>query len=255
MTPVDTLGEPVTVVDALGEPVVLINEDGTPAFLAYSAKTYLGGVEPYHYADFINNRMLYAGADVGTVAGGTGYSFTRASDGYYTNSDGTLTLFGSGALRRGDRGVLIEGARTNLLLRSQEFDNAAWLKGGSAAVTANTQIAPDGTLTADTVTVTTSSADNISQQWTVASVANQTFAGSIFLKAAPGQVGNKIRTSIIRGSGGSSATAVDHVLTADWKRYFVTHTFAADSAGPRFEIARAADTFATEYYVWGAQVE
>jgi hypothetical protein len=148
MTPVDTLGEPVTVVDTLGEPVVLINEDGTPAFLAYSAKTYLGGVAPYHWLDFINNRALYASVDVGNVTGATGYSFTRASDGYYTNADGTLTLFGSGALRRGDRGVLIEGSRTNLLTYSQQFDGVNWTT-SRGTVTANASTAPDGTLTAD----------------------------------------------------------------------------------------------------------
>ncbi len=116
--------------------------------LLNSATIYLGGVAPYHWADYINNRMLYAGIDVGNVTQATGYSFTRASDGYYTNADGTLTLFGSGALRRGDRGVLIEGSRTNLLLRSQEFDNAAWTK-TNTTVTANATTAPDGTTTAD----------------------------------------------------------------------------------------------------------
>jgi hypothetical protein len=126
MTPVDTLGEPVTVVNTLGEPVVLINNDGTPAFLAYSAKTYLGGVAPYHWLDFINNRALYASVDVGAVTQATGYSFTRASEGYYTNADGTLTNFASGALRRGDRGVLIEGARTNLQKQSGDQSSAEW---------------------------------------------------------------------------------------------------------------------------------
>jgi hypothetical protein len=116
--------------------------------LLNSATIYLGGVAPYHWLDFINNRALYAGADVGNVTGATGYSFTRASDGYYTNSDGTLTLFGSGALRRGDRGVLIEGARTNLLTYSQQFDGVNWTT-SRGTVTANASTAPDGTLTAD----------------------------------------------------------------------------------------------------------
>lgn len=136
MTPVDTLGEPVTLVDAGGEPITLINEDGSPAFLAYSAKEYLNGIAPYHWFDFINDRCLYASNDVGGVSGATGYSFSRASQGYYTNADGTLTLFGH-----------------NLLLRSQEFDNAAWSKGGgyNSTVTANSTAAPDGTTTADTL--------------------------------------------------------------------------------------------------------
>ena len=116
--------------------------------LLNQATLYLGGVAPYHWLDFINNRALYASVDVGAVTGATGYSFTRASEGYYTNADGTLTSFASGALRRGDRGVLIEGSRTNLLVRSQEFDNAAWTKVNST-VTANATTAPDGTTTAE----------------------------------------------------------------------------------------------------------
>lgn len=46
-----------------------------------------------------------------------------------------------------------QGARTNLLVRSQEFDNASWTKSGLAAtpVIANDAIAPDGTLTGDKI--------------------------------------------------------------------------------------------------------
>jgi hypothetical protein len=40
--------------------------------------------------------------------------------------------------------------QTNRFLYSQDFDNAAWTKSG-ATVTANNAIAPDGTLTADTI--------------------------------------------------------------------------------------------------------
>jgi hypothetical protein len=133
---------------------------GGSASLLEQATSALGNVAPYHYLDFINNRALYASTDVGNVTGATGYSFTRASDGYYQNADGTLTLFGSGALRRGDRGVLIEGSRTNLLLQSQTFDNASWslddtLAFGSGSV-ANAIAAPDGTVTADLIVPTTS---------------------------------------------------------------------------------------------------
>lgn len=46
------------------------------------------------------------------------------------------------------RGLLIEEQRTNLLLRSEEFENASWVK-GNATVTANSTTAPDGSLTAD----------------------------------------------------------------------------------------------------------
>jgi hypothetical protein len=87
-----------------------------PGGLGVQAAAYLGGVAPYHWLDFIANRALYAGADVGNVTGATGYSFTRASQGYYQNADGTLTLFGY-----------------NLLVRSEQFDNASWQKFNSAS--------------------------------------------------------------------------------------------------------------------------
>jgi len=156
---------------------------GGSVALSSLATAYLGGVTPYHYADYITNRMLYAGADVGTVAGGTGYSFTRASDGYYENSDGTLTLFGSGALRRGDRGVLIEGSRTNLLLRSQEFDNAAWANFNSVD-TANYTASPTGATNATRLIDDAgggSGSVTIFQNGTVTTATNTTF--SAFLKA------------------------------------------------------------------------
>jgi hypothetical protein len=109
----------ITLVDDGAPPVTLLNEDGTLwSSFVDEITNYLNGITPYHYADYISNRMLYAGEDVGDVTGGTGYSFTRASEGTYRNADGTTTTFTSGQLRRGNRGVLIEGARTNLFLNS-----------------------------------------------------------------------------------------------------------------------------------------
>jgi hypothetical protein len=46
-------------------------------------------------------------------------------------------------------GLLIEEQRTNLLVRSEEFDNASWSIIGTVTVPTNQVIAPDGTLTAD----------------------------------------------------------------------------------------------------------
>ena len=44
--------------------------------------------------------------------------------------------------------LLVEPQRTNLLLRSEEFDNASWAK-GNLVVTPNTDISPDGLLNSD----------------------------------------------------------------------------------------------------------
>jgi hypothetical protein len=48
------------------------------------------------------------------------------------------------------KGLLIEEQRVNLLLRSEEFENAAWTISNSS-VTANTSTAPNGTTSADTL--------------------------------------------------------------------------------------------------------
>lgn len=82
-------------------------------------------------------------------------TFTRASVGTYCNAEGVLASAAINAPRveydpatLAVRGFLMEEARTNYLLRSQEFDNATWAKVRSS-VTANVATAPDGTLTAD----------------------------------------------------------------------------------------------------------
>jgi hypothetical protein len=52
--------------------------------------------------------------------------------------------------------------RHNLVTYSQAFDNAAWVKDG-ATVTANSIAAPDGTVTADTITSTGASGGEVYQ--------------------------------------------------------------------------------------------
>jgi hypothetical protein len=47
-----------------------------------------------------------------------------------------------------EKGLLIEGARTNSLLRSEEFDNASWSK-SNCTITANQSKAPDGSQSMD----------------------------------------------------------------------------------------------------------
>jgi hypothetical protein len=55
--------------------------------------------------------------------------------------------------------------RTNLLVRSEEFDNASWTKGRLQQFTANTIAAPDGTIAADTCTEDTHRQHRVSRQF------------------------------------------------------------------------------------------
>ena len=72
-------------------------------------------------------------------------------------------------------------ARYNLLTKTEQFDNAAWLK-AYGSVTANTIAAPDGTITADTFTVGTASQQNTVSQ-TPAGTAGITTTLSCYIKA------------------------------------------------------------------------
>jgi hypothetical protein len=65
-------------------------------------------------------------------------TWTRASDAWRTNADG-----------------LIQRVPWNLLQRSEEFADAYWTKINGATITANSVNAPNGTLTADTLSVAT----------------------------------------------------------------------------------------------------
>ena len=102
-----------------------------------------------------------------TGAKGEVMTFTRASSGTCLKG-GTTTGIANGDMvtcstdqprvmpggdGTGGLGLLVEGERTNRLLRSQEFDNAAWANdvfgAGAITVTADQAVAPDGTTTAD----------------------------------------------------------------------------------------------------------
>jgi hypothetical protein len=79
-----------------------------------------------------------------------------------------------------NRGILVEEARTNLLPRSTEFDNASWAK-SNTVVTANTSVAPDGTTTGDTVAVVSNGNSRSILQYV--SVAASVYTQSFYIKA------------------------------------------------------------------------
>jgi len=86
---------------------------------------------------------------------GADLDVVRATTATYVGSDGLIKTALANEVRfdytNGScPSILVEPQRTNLLLRSEEFDNAYWLK-ESAGLTANQTTAPDGTNTADLI--------------------------------------------------------------------------------------------------------
>jgi hypothetical protein len=81
------------------------------------------------------------------------------------------------------KGLLVEPQRTNLLLRSEEFDNADWTK-TDVSVTANATTAPDGELTADVFITNTSNSTHFIDGLSISQTASTVYTLSIFVKPA-----------------------------------------------------------------------
>jgi len=81
-------------------------------------------------------------------------TFTRASTATYIDRYGVLKTAVIDEPRFEKEGYLNEGGSTNLLTYSEQFDNAAWNKNTEITITPNSVPAPNGELTADTITYT-----------------------------------------------------------------------------------------------------
>lgn len=129
--------------------------------------------------------------------------------------------------------------RTNLLSRSQEFEHAAWVK-TSVTVTANTDAAPDGFTTGDTLTA--GAADSFTSQ-TLNTRIGATYTFSVYLKAGT--------ASALRIYLGTAFTAC--TLTASFTRFTVS--FVATATTTVAQIGGAASFGAGNVKAWGAQLE
>ena len=109
---------------------------------------------------FADNKSL-----VDATTGASLVTFTRASTGTFVDSAGVL-----------------RSAVTNLLLRSEEFNNANWTA-SRISVTANAIAAPNGTLTADQIIEDTTATNTYNIAQTISFVSGSTYTVSVFAKA------------------------------------------------------------------------
>jgi hypothetical protein len=174
--------------------------------------------------------------------------------------------------------ILVEPQRTNIVLRSQEFDNASFVKNLSS-VTPNTSTAPDGTLTADTWT-----GDGASGQHSLGQVVSATsgvaYTQSVFAKKGTNNFIQILGTGTIYttatvfanfdlengvvGLSGAGTTSTITDFGNGWYRCTMTATATATASGSGFSLrlitsagsARAeSNSLATSVHLWGAQLE
>lgn len=91
------------------------------------------GSRPPLDLDFIQGRHQRDAESVTTFTALSGTSFSRAGAGTAQRADGTLASFATGAPRITDRGLLLEGSRTNRLLYSADLSAVNWSRTGTTA--------------------------------------------------------------------------------------------------------------------------
>lgn len=177
----------------------------------------------------LNSSRLRLNLDFTTGTLDSRITFTRATSATYFNSSGVLSIAASGAARfdydpvtLAAKGLLIEEARTNRVLHSADFSNAAWVK-TNVTVTANNTTGPFGTATADLLTASAANGTVIQDLGVVASAAK---TGAVYIKRKTG-TGNIDLTM----DGG--ATWTTKAITADWTRIALTQTVADEDFGIR----------------------
>jgi hypothetical protein len=178
-------------------------------------------------------------------------------------------------------GLLIEEQRTNLLVRSEEFDNASWTK-TDITVTANNNVAPDGVLTADLITEGSASNAGLTLLAAITVTSGATVTASFFVKRSAliqwvrfnvvnstGANGGRVWLDIQNGVVGASAnigsgTATSGAITSvgnGWYRISVTTTLASGDTATSLSLnsASANSSFTrvsgAAYWAWGAQLE
>lgn len=213
-----------------------------------------GGVKADWDTNFATNQAFNNGAAT-TVS--SLFSCSRASSGYYQNANGTLTQFGNNVLRTGTNGLLVEEARTNIILQSQTLDNASWTK-LNVVVTADQAPDPTGGNTTDQV-VSTNVADNFLGQ-TVNSVGNGpgvVWTLSFWAKVSSGTFNLPILIDDGAGHFTINPSTTTVTLTTTLQRFTVTGTAGALTGTNVRSGFGGFATWATAntIFIWGVQLE
>jgi hypothetical protein len=249
------------------------------------------------------------------VGGGSLVTFARASTGTFVSSDGLLrtaavdaprfdhvpitdeeylytedgfillyeddTFIAVDSIASGESlGLLVEEPRTNLLQRSEEFDNASWtptaLQAFGSGSVANAIASPSGSITADLITESTANSEhNVLQAVTV--TVNTVYTLSCFAKkgtrsilamspTSPGVANFYTLFNLDTGAiefNETGNTPTIRALGNGWYRCSITRTTGAAQVLSNNKIGIANNALSTSYtgdgtsglYLWGAQLE
>jgi hypothetical protein len=165
--------------------------------------------------------------------------------------------------------LLLEPQRTNLVLQSQDFDNASWSKSNSS-VTANSTTSPDGTTNADSLIENTANSLHLVSQ---VNFSAGTYTTSVYVKAntrnwvyltiydgvADRGAFFNVSTGVV-GNIDTGVTASIQSVGNGWYRCIVTATpVATFSSSIQLATANGTRTYlgngTSGLFIWGFQLE
>ena len=152
------------------------------------------------------------------------------------------------------KGLLIEEARTNLIVNSEDFTAASWAGKTQHTGQANAAISPAGTQTATRITST--GVDPYIFQFTPVTAGND-YVLTVWLRGIGNTVGRAPKVWFISSSGTISSTFDSTPLTNSWQKYTVTGSCTASGTVlTRIDFDDSGLSANGEQIdVWGAQVE
>ncbi len=207
-------------------------------------------------------------------------SYTATSTATVTNYNPVLLTAGGGQPRFDHNpttseslGLLIEEARTNLCLQSENF-TTTWSSANQVSITSNTIVAPDGTLTGDKLIADATSnvhfvvqnTGSVSAPWTFSCYAKAGEYSRVgFSYSNTGYVFFNLSTGVQEGTVGGAITGTSITSVGNgWYRISFTSTSTASGANIGIYLFNGAyssgiPTFTgngfSGAYIWGAQLE
>ena len=190
-------------------------------------------------------------------------TYTRASTGTFVGSNGLVQTAASGVPRfdfnptTGESlGLLVEEARTNIALYSEQFDSGYW-QGTTFDRTSNAAVAPDGTATADKLTPSNGTSSNnftVSRSFTGLSGST---TGSFYVKSAGhryARIAGYV-LDLLSTQNGQYSVYVGN----GWHRIYHVIEVASFDFGVNITAATPGQGFTGNgvdgIFIWGAQVE
>jgi hypothetical protein len=229
----------------------------------------------FEFADGADRLQPQHGAELATV------TFTRSgATATRVNAQGLIEVVAADTPRfdydpvtLACRGLLREDARTNLILRSQEIDNASWVTQNGASVDANVAVSPDGSLNAERINGSSTAQSHAARYQNVTLVAATTYALSFYFKADTVDSCDwglyDVTAATFRCQARFDASAGTHTVVGGtgtlefescgngWFRLKMVAATGANTAHRFYIYPKIAGTTnsAESHFVWGAQLE